>query len=741
MPSRNDDPRNYSHLTIEDIVQAQQIFHSDLIDRDNVVATAVGRYRQRINKNETEPKTLTNTRVEPNSWPCLLVFVNKWADPKEFYHSTYYQERVPPYLTLPDRRRVPTCVVKVETDSSADAPLFQRLTFPTWLIGGGFPVVRRAQEEDRAGSLACLVHDGANTFALTNRHVTGPAGSVIETFVNGRRQRIGITADTQVVKVDLDRAFPGFQVAKGWAQPVTYSNVDAGLILIDDVNQWTAQVYGVGELGDLFDLSADTISLDLIGRRVRAFGAASGELRGEIHGFFYRYKTVGSFGYVSDILIGPLHDAELQTIPGDSGTLWCLEPARGDDDKRPRPFAIQWGGHKFGSDGRYRIALASSLSTVLRSMDVDLITDWNTGHTEYWGAVGHFKVAATACAIIKGPAKDVIQNNADNITFADPDIRDRKVSPKPKAFVPLADVADLVWRTTRKKDSANHFADMDQPGKSGKFKGKTLLELTEDPKNVDAQLWVDFYQSIGTDRGHMGALPFRVWQMFDGAVADLRAGHADKWVASMGLMAHYVGDACQPLHVSFLHHGREGHAGEDKVHSVYETQMLDRNTLDLVQKVNEATKHLKPIKNVNNGFEAAVAVVDLMRRTFKFIDPMEVIDAFNETDGRGRIKHMWEVLGPKTAESIAAGAQTLAMLWDSAWQAGGAPNKTKAISHPRLIELYNDATFVASERLDTMATNGMLKKPIGKSAAHLSTRGASAPAKSSRSRKRARAAV
>jgi hypothetical protein len=220
----------------------------------------------------------------------------------------------------------------------------------------------------------------------------------------------------------------------------------------------------------------------------------------------------------------------------------------------------------------------------------------------------------------------------------------------------------------------------------------------------------------------MGALPFRVWQMFDEAVADLRAGHADRWVASMGLMAHYVGDACQPLHVSFLHHGREGHAGEDKVHSVYETQMLDRNTLDLVLKVNEATKHLKAIKSVNNGFEAAVAVVDLMRRTFEFIDPMEVIDAYNETDGRGRIKHMWEVLGQKTAESIAAGAQTLAMLWDSAWQAGGAPNKTKAITHEKLMQLYNDATFAASERLDTMAANGRLKKPASKAAQRITSR-------------------
>ena len=35
-----------------------------------------------------------------------------------------------------------------------------------------------------------------------------------------------------------------------------------------------------------------------------------------------------------------------------------------------------------------------------------------------------------------------------------------------QSFVPLADVADIVWRITRKKDEANHFSDMEQLGKN-----------------------------------------------------------------------------------------------------------------------------------------------------------------------------------------------------------------------------------------------------------------------------------
>jgi len=389
--------------------------------------------------------------------------------------------------------------------------------------------------------------------------------------------------------------------------------------------------------------------------------------------------------------------------------------------------------------------LATSLSTILRSLDVDLISDWNTGHTEYWGKAGHYKVAATACAITGGAAKSIITKNAENISFSDSAISEGSVTPEPKAFVPLADVADLVWRTTRKKDSANHFADMDAKPAKGKFAGKMLLDLTKNGANIDAKTWVEFYQSVGTDTQHMGALPFRVWQMFDIAVASLLAGKVDEWVAAMGLMAHYVGDACQPLHVSSLHHGRPGHPEEERVHSVYETNMLDRFTLDLVQKVNAAVKTLPAPPNVNNGSEAAGAVVELMRRTFHFLPPIDVINAFNEADGQERIPHMWDVLGDRTAECIASGARTLAMLWESAWAMGGGAQlpaaKIKTIDPHKLTALYNDATFVPSEFLPNMIA--MLHKPAAPLPAKLPVKkpaksvGAGVPARPRRARTRA----
>jgi hypothetical protein len=42
-------------------------------------------------------------------------------------------------------------------------------------------------------------------------------------------------------------------------------------------------------------------------------------------------------------------------------------------------------------------------------------------------------------------------------------------------------------------------------------------------------------------------LPFRVWQIYKKMVEFVAAGDVASFVAAGGILAHYVGDACQPL--------------------------------------------------------------------------------------------------------------------------------------------------------------------------------------------------
>ncbi|HXG94006.1 MAG TPA: hypothetical protein VNN73_16800 [Blastocatellia bacterium] len=712
--------RDFHSLSVKDLLEAREAYHVHLAHLENVVATAIGLYRIRETDPDAEdpknwrdrrcspPRTLQNTVVRRWSWPCLLVFVDKWATQEEMARQDPNQV-VPRMLYMPDGRVVPTCVIFAEKQTAAPPPL-QNLTFPGELIGGGYPLVTDVQGAPHVGSIGCLVTDGDSVYALTNRHVTGDEGREIFSFMQGKRVRIGTSHKSQIGKKlfkDVYHEWPGLR---------SYINLDAGLIHIDDLSYWTAQVFGIGELDEPVDLNTDTISLDLIGCPVRAFGGASGELIGEIQALFYRYRSIGGFEYVSDLLIGPRSkDKPIKTIPGDSGTLWFFDHemssekakergAAGARARRLRPIALQWGGHALmdeSGESKLQFALASCLSTICRELDVDVIPDWNIGHSEYWGKTGHYKIAATACALVTNQKlKKLLQNNLSVIAFDDQAIRDGMLKRiDSKQFVPLADVPDLVWRATRKIDEGNHFADMDQEGK-GDFKGKTLLKLCEDPANLNIDVWNSFYDSlnIGFKRG---ALPFRVWQIYNDMVKFVSEGKIAEFVCAGGILSHYVGDACQPLHVSFLHHGRPGHPEENDVHSKYETSMLDRFAPDVIAGINQTLGNSKAKADVKGGHDAALSVIGLMRDTVKKLPPIKVIEAFN--DANGNLGQMWNTLGKRTTSCMADGCLRLAALWASAWREGGGnkipASKLGEVNRNTLKALYNNKNFLPAFRL------------------------------------------
>ncbi len=720
--------RDFSSLSIKDLLEAREAYHVHLAHLDTVVATAIGRYRIRREDENAEnpyatpgrrsstPKTLGNTVVRRWSWPCVLVFVDHWMTPEDIARNP--EQLVPPLLYLPDGRVVPTCVMLAERQEQAPPPL-QQLTFPTELVGGGYPALTDVQGRAHVGSFGCLVTDGDTVYALTNRHVVGEQGREVYTLVRGERQRVGTSDARQVGKLPFAEAYPGLPGSR------TYSNLDAGLVRLEDVWGWTAQVFGVGELGPLVDLNSDTLSLDLIGCHVRAFGAASGTLEGEIHGLFYRYQSLGGFDYVADLLIGAREGQEvLPTRPGDSGTVWVFEPKSGAGDEAPtrararqwRPIALQWGGHNLMTPGGgevYSFALASSLSSICRTLDIELVRDWDIGLSEYWGKVGHYKVGITACGLASNAKLSrLLKANADRIAVSDEAIANGELPGNDtQNFVALADVADLVWRTTRKRDAANHFADMDQPG-TGPFEGRTLLDVWRtDRSSRTPQVWGEFYESIGVKaNSSRGALPFRVWQIYEAMVGFLQNTQVSEFVCAAGILAHYVGDACQPLHVSFLHHGRPGHPEEEDVHSVYETRMLDQRAAELIEGVNARVKGKRVTRTVRGGAAAADAVVQLMGTTIDTLPPLEIIEAYNAESGRRRIPHMWEVLGERTCDCMARGALVLSLLWESTWKEGGgtrlATSRLGPVEPKELLALYNDPDFLPAMWLRDLDLGG-----------------------------------
>ena len=722
-----------SALSLKDLLEAREAYHLHLVNKSNVFATAVGRYLIRHTdpdaKNPVatagdavEPRTLGNSTVKDWSWPCIHVFVNRWLTKAELAQQQI-DDVVPRYLYMPDGRIVPTCVVFVPGVGQVPGPA-PALVFPSDLVGGGYPLFADVQGRRHLASIGCLVSDGDQVYALTNRHVTGAQGREVLSFVRGAAERLGVSAGRDLGKLPFSQAYPG------WPGSRVRLNLDAGLVRVDDVNRWTAQIYGIGALGPMVDLSTESLDLDLIGKPVCAFGAASGARRGRVAALFYRYGARAGLEYVCDFLIGPnAGETTLGVRRGDSGTLWFLDepvgattpnPPSADTGKRPprtgcaphkRPLALQWGGTLLGDDGGgagQDFALATALSTICRELDVEPVTDWNAGQPETWGYVGHIKVGRFACSLVASKKlRDMMLLNADLIGADDDTLVGGNPAFPPGAFVPLADVADYVWRTSRKLDASNHFADMDEEG-NGAFAGESLLSLCTDPNNIDPDVWNAFYESLGEKK--RGALPFRVWQMFDAMVEYAQADDWKRFFCTAGLMAHYVADACQPLHTSKYHHG-SGAPGSDRVHSAYETQMLTTHAAELLPMVQVAADTV--VTSVpaigRTGRAAAIAVVALMRRTVERLPPLDIVQVFDDNPGRGRSQALWEAFAEPTAACLADGARTLAALWEAAWRAGTTigtftvPNK---FTKKQMSDLYNDRAFLPAVKLQDWRREG-----------------------------------
>jgi len=718
--------RNYSSLSVHDLLDARDAYHIHLANLSNVVATAIGRYRIRKedwyaeNPPSAEPpkdyrrpageRTLANSIVADWSWPCVLVFVGEWLPKEKFAQSP--DQMVPRALFLPDGRVIPTCVIKVDF-APGPASREQSLSFPDSVIGGGFAVLTDVQGREQLGSIGCLVTDGGVTYALTSQHVTGEPGRVVYSLLGGERVPIGVSHDAFLRKAPFPSVYPGLGGAN------VLSNLDAGLIRIDDASIWTSQIFGIGALGTPVDLHSRSISLDLIGQRVHAFGAASGDIAGEIQALFYRYKSLGGVDYVADMLIGPQADKPNDTLPGDSGTVWCLQDGN-------RPIAAQWGAHVFtdSAETAQSYALATCLSTICRELDVDIVRGHNAGLPQYWGEVGHYSIGAKACQLlattllVNAPHLGTLMKaNTERIGFNDSALSSANFQIT-GGFFPLADVPDTVFKSgpvgiRRLKEGPNHFADVDMPLPDSPHKGKTLLQLcNEDSSRVNPQFWMDYYVRVG-DRSK-GLLPFRIQQLYQEMVLALKGTTPDvpRFVAAAGVMAHYVGDACQPLHASFMFDGdpddlnENGVSRSKGVHSAFETKMLKSKAAIMITQLNAALAIPNPGVLVASSQAAAELVVTLMSDVNTLLPPAAICANFAANRSTQKL---WDAFGVKTVEAIAMGVRTLAVIWASAWKQGKGETKVpvaalKIISKAKLKNLYEDRDkFVPSVHLDEIA--------------------------------------
>jgi hypothetical protein len=765
--------RGYASLSIKDLLDARDAYHVYLSSLQNVAATAIGKYlihqedwyaknppghpRPSGHKKPTTARSLANSVIRPWSWPSVLVFVKKWES-----RAKLGANAVPPTLYLPDGRVVPVCVIEATPDADLPSPV--PVPFPTTpLIGGGYTCLRQNQGEEKFGTFACLVRQGGTYYALTNRHVAGGEGEVVRAYLRGEFHPVGTTSKLALDRLPMPSVFPT------WPYSKSLLTMDAGLVRIDDITDWTSQSFGIGEIGDVFDATEASLTLDLIGTPVRAFTAMSGVSEGEIRALFFRFESIGGFDYVTDVLIAPRRGREKKptvnqpfTRPGDSGSLWFYDqaadeeaqkisrdmdsppappPERGKRAPRLRPVAMQWGGQRIVLPGGVKAsyALATFLSSICRVLDVQVERNWSLGHEEFWGKIGHFTIGYKACDHLSGKLRTLMKNNQLRIGFDDGKLKTTFTVDR-DGFVPLADVPDYVWGM-RGQEAIQHFADVDIVDIDGN--PSLLARCAADPDNIAASVWKAYFDGfaqhgVGPEEG---ALPFRVWQIYDKMVDYLKNSDLSHFVAAAGILAHYVGDASQPLHASFMHHGMPPMTkvnGRDypfprsspefeafkkdpryKIHGIYEETMLEvdpATVLSLVDK--RIAAQTAPKLPVNaTGHDAAKEVIRLMHDAQTRLSPLDIIQADDSSlTEKGRAGVLWDNLTIRkaTVKSLADSVETLAAIWKAAWNAGGGSaipsSKLVEFSEDELMDIYRkEPGFLRSLSLDDMVNSGQFE--------------------------------
>jgi hypothetical protein len=729
----------FQSLSVGDLLDARDAYHVHLSRKKNVIGTAVGKYLiRKKGVGPTEPRTLHNSEIRPYSWPCLLVFVEQEVREDQFDGKKLtWEDRLPRRLYLPDGREIPVCVVASRWKQRRPPPV-QWLRFPGGLIGGGYPVLTRVQGEERWATMGCHVSDGRFTYALTNAHVTGGPGEPLATLARGNERQIGVSAEKSLSKK------PFGEVYEGLGGKHCLVNLDVGLIEFDELDGTTSRVFGIDGLRGMADVNHDTVSLKLIGCPVRGFGCASGEMRGQILGLFYRYAQAGGYDYVADYLIGPRkigkssRAAPFAPAPGDSGTLFVVDDPKRDDHLKA--IALLWGGQRdVPSGGEQPYALATNLSTICRLLDVRLVCDLNAeGVDPYFGAYAHVTLPSLCLdALADGRLRKLMFNNRHRFSMDLPVTGKKDTQGLSKRdFVLLSDVSDLMWKARggkflRGKEGPNHFADMDQAPKDREDlnrtgRNRTLLDLClEDEANITPLRWLEFYKEVQAEQ--KGALPFRIAQIYDAMRKAVLDGDRARFVGAAGILTHYVFDAVMPLHISYLHHGdpdgpkktvKQGKKEKEvpiayNVHDEFDNDMMEYHIEELRERLPELVAEAKdrPLnRRIATARDAAVAAVGLMGNTVKACPPADIVKEYTALLGRPKRERcdiLWETYGEAIMGCVAEGAVFCARLWEAAWENCGGDDQIgdlTAVDEGDLRELYQDREFLVSLSLDELAS-------------------------------------
>ncbi|KAM7269318.1 hypothetical protein ACFE04_024815 [Oxalis oulophora] len=162
--------------------------------------------------------------------------------------------------------------------------------------------------------------------------------------------------------------------------PETFVRADGAFIPFADdfdMSTVTTAVKGVGEIGNvkIIDLQAPIDTL--IGKQVTKVGRSSGLTTGTVLAYALEYNDEKGICFLTDYLVFG-ENQQTFDLEGDSGSLIIM---KGENDEKPRPIGIIWGGT--ANRGRLKLKIGQppenwtsgvDLGRLLNLLELDLIT-------------------------------------------------------------------------------------------------------------------------------------------------------------------------------------------------------------------------------------------------------------------------------------------------------------------------------------------------------------------------------
>ncbi len=317
-----------------------------------------------------------------------------------------------------------------------------------------------------------------------------------------------------------------------------------------------------------------------------------------------------------------------------------------------------------------------------------------------WGERGHNAIARVASRLI---AQD-----------QDPEVAafGALLQKKEHMLGHLANVPDIVWRSAGPEvEAANapsHFVDLDYilpenkkltakdaPADFESFKkalaancGRKVQELSCAPGETEAE-----------KINKAGHAPFRVQQLSQEltrtlaevkklesdpkAKAETRNALIDQALLYTGILAHFVGDLANPHHTSADYDG--WHSDQGGLHSYFESEQVDAQSLDLEQAMFAAAVQDQPAKRMFGKTKDPLLMAwELTLASHARLDALHELDRkislLKKSDKtlRKKAERKPSNLVAKDyrsflVERLSVGADALAQVWVGAWDAAGRP--------------------------------------------------------------------